>query len=91
MLPSGAVVVTGDPPGFTYHSGLPAIATPNEPPAVLLEAAQQYEARYLLLDADRPAPLNDLYEGRDESIRLRLVHDFGDGYMLYELPGVGAK
>lgn len=91
MLPPGAVVMTGDPPGFTYHSGLPAIATPNEPPAVLLQAAQQYEARYLLLDADRPAPLEDLYEGRDESIRPTLVHDFGDGYRLYKLPGVGVE
>lgn len=91
MLPPGAVVVTGDPPGFTYHSGLPAIATPNEPPTVLLQAAQQYGARYLLLDADRPAPLNDLYEGRDDSIRLTLLHDFGDGYLLYELPEVEGK
>lgn len=88
ILPPGSVVMTGDPPGLHYHSGLPAIATPNEPPEVLLQVAQRYGARYLLLDADRPGPLNDLYQGRDQTISLLLARDFGDGYLLYELPEV---
>lgn len=90
LLPGDAVLVTGDPPGFYYHTGLRAIAAPNEPPEVLLEAADRYGATYLLLDEGRPPPLADLYEGEASHPRIRLAQDFGEGYRLYQLqPAAG--
>lgn len=85
LLPADAVVMTGDPPGLHYHSGLRAVVTPNEPPQTMLRAARQFGASYLLMDADHPAPLRALYEGRD-AVKLPLLRDFGDGFRLYELP-----
>lgn len=86
-LPADAVLMTGDPPGFYYHTGVPAIATPNEPPVGMLRAARQFDATHLLMDPDMPAPLEGLYEGEDRSIELELVRDYGDGFRLYRLPG----
>lgn len=85
MLPPDAVVMTGDPPGFHYHSGLRAIVTPNEPPEGMLRAARQFGAQYLLMDEDRPRPLKALYEGEDE-LELPLVREFALGFRLYRLP-----
>jgi NADH:ubiquinone oxidoreductase subunit 6 (subunit J) len=85
LLPPAAVVMASDPPGLHYHSGLRAIATPNEPPAVLLEVACRYGATYLLLDAGHPVPLTDLYEGRDRSIQMELVREFSPDVRLYRL------
>lgn len=86
LAPPGAVVMTGDAAGLHYHSRLPAISTPNEPPREMLRAARRFGAEYLLFDENRPLPLKDLYEGRSDEIALDLVHDFGDGYRLYRLP-----
>lgn len=83
MLPPGALVMTGDPTGFHYHTGLPAVVTPNEPPGVMVQAAQHFGVDYLLLDENRPVPLKALYEGQVQSEWLTLVEDFGDGYHLY--------
>lgn len=87
ILPQNAIVMTGDPPGLHYHTGLAAIATPNEPPQVMLQVARQFDATHLLMDPDMPAPLTELYEGEDRSVSLELVRDFGDGFRLYRLPG----
>ena len=89
MLPPGEVVMTGDPPGFHYHSHLPAIATPNEGPQGMLRAARQFGATYLLMDPGYPAPLETLYEGKTGNLGIELVRDFGDGFRLYRLPGAG--
>ncbi|HSM57305.1 MAG TPA: glycosyltransferase family 39 protein [Candidatus Sulfomarinibacteraceae bacterium] len=82
-VPPGSIVMTGDPTGFHYHSGLPAVVTPNEPPEVMVQAAQHFGVDYVLLDENRPAPLKALYEGQVQSEWLSFVQDFGDGYHLY--------
>jgi hypothetical protein len=90
LMPEDAVVMTGDPPGVYYHTGLRAIAAPNEPPEVMLQAADRYGATYLLLDDGRPPPLAELYEGERNHPRVELIRDFGDGYRLYRLlPATG--
>ena len=83
MLPAGSVVMTGDPPGLYYHTRLPAIVTPNEPPEIMLQAARQFNADYLLFDADLPSPLAALYQEKISLPQLQKVHDFGDGFVLY--------
>lgn len=59
------IVMVGNPPAFYYHTGLQAIAVPNENAGRVLEAAHKYGARFLVLDQNRPAPLADLYDGRE--------------------------
>ncbi|MFQ5400329.1 MAG: hypothetical protein ACE5E7_12110 [Anaerolineae bacterium] len=84
MLPPDVVVMSGNPPGFTYHTGLASIAVPYEPLDVVAQAAKRYGARYLFLDVDRPPPLADLYDGKVQSPQVRLVRSLGDGFKLYE-------
>ena len=77
-LPAGAVVMVGDAPGFYYHTGLAAVSVPNEPVEVLLQAAARYNVTYLILDENRPQPLDVLYGGQIASPHIRPVADFDD-------------
>jgi hypothetical protein len=83
IVPAGTVVMTGDPPGLYYHTRLPAIATPNEPPEIMLQAARQFNVGYLLFDVDHPKPLDDLFDEKISLPELQKVRDFGDGFVLY--------
>jgi 4-amino-4-deoxy-L-arabinose transferase-like glycosyltransferase len=67
------IVMVGNPPALTYHSGLPAIAVPNEGVERTLAAARRYGADYIVLDHNRPEPLSALYEGREKDPGLQLV------------------
>jgi len=67
------VVMVGNPPAFTYHTGLPSIVIPNEDPGRTVRAAQRYGARYLVLDQNRPTPLAALYSGQETHPALVLV------------------
>ncbi|MCZ7669676.1 MAG: hypothetical protein M5U34_22120 [Chloroflexi bacterium] len=81
-------MMTGDPPGFYYHTRLPAVVTPNELPEILPQVAAQFGVDYLLLDADRPPPLADLHEGKVSLPQLQMVRDFGEGFVLYRFVGI---
>lgn len=72
---SEAVVMVGNAPGFTWHSGYTAIAIPNEPLEKILAVADRYDARYLVLDGARPRTTDDLYAGRltHDKLQLRTV------------------
>jgi 4-amino-4-deoxy-L-arabinose transferase-like glycosyltransferase len=76
-LPDSAVVMYGSPPAFYYYTGIPSVSVPNEPPEILLEAVDQYEATHLVLDENHPLPLNDLYYGLLEHPRLILEKTIG--------------
>jgi hypothetical protein len=84
MLPETAVIMAGNAPGVYYHTGLPALSIPNEPISVLQEVAARYDVTHLLLDADHPLPLAQLFE--QEASQPGFVLLFArDGYQLYEL------
>lgn len=83
-LPAGTVVMLPDSPMFYYHTGLPAINVPNESPEVLLELAEKFQATYLILDKDRPAPLNGVYTGEFVHPQIKLVWESA-GIHLYQL------
>ena len=55
------IVMVNNPPGFTYQTGLPSIVVPYGDEVDLLRAADQFEATWLVLDANRPEALADLY------------------------------
>jgi hypothetical protein len=83
------VVMVGNPPAFYYHTGLLAVVIPNENVQQMLSAAQKYGVRYLILDRNYPAPLNDLYQGREDYPGLELAWDPArgapEGVMIYQL------
>lgn len=87
LLPSGAVVMAGNVPGLHYHTGLAAVSVPNEAPQILLQAAHQYGVTYLILDENRPRPLDDLYQGAVTLPQLRLIEQFDD-VKIYQIIGV---
>ncbi len=83
-----AVVMVGDAPAFTWHTGHPAIAIPNEPPDTVLAVADRYGARYLVLDDTRPRTTDALYRGEMTHPRLILRYTQGAGgrsVQLYEV------
>jgi hypothetical protein len=88
MVPPGSVIMTGDPPGVYYHTRLPSVAMPNEPPEMLPVIAAQFDVDYLLMDADRPPPLAELHEEKVSLPELEKVHDFGEGFVLYRFVGI---
>ncbi len=82
---SGAVVMVGDPPGYWYHGGGPSIVVPNEPVETVLDVADRYGARYLVLDPNRPAPLASLYEGAATHPRLSLAQTLPGNLRVYRI------
>lgn len=77
VLPSTAVVMAGNAPGFHYHTNLAAVSVPNEPLNVVVEAAGRYRVAYLVLDADHPHSLADLYQGYVQSPSIQLIDSYG--------------
>jgi hypothetical protein len=83
-----AVVMVGDAPGFSWHTGNLAVAVPDDPPETILAVADRYGARYLVLDHTRPRTTDALYAG--ETTHPRLIHRFSAGadehrYEVYEV------
>jgi hypothetical protein len=73
------LVMVGEPAGFWYLGGTPAIVVPDGPPETVLVVAGRYGARYLVLDANRPTLLEPLYSGAAMQPRFQPVHSFEDG------------
>ena len=81
-----AIVAVGNPPGFTYHTGHASIAIPNGGVDTLLAAARRFGAKFVLLEANLPAPLLPLYNNPQRDARLRLVAALDAAY-LFEIDG----
>ena len=73
------IVMVGNPPGFYYYTGVPAVVVPNEDVGTLLDVCERYEVGYLVLDSNRPASLGALYEGQVVPRWLALVATFEEG------------
>ncbi|MBI5564812.1 MAG: hypothetical protein HY870_07955, partial [Chloroflexi bacterium] len=67
------IVMVNNPPLFTYHTGLRSIVIPNGDEAMLLTAAQQFGARWVVVDANRPAGLADIYADPASDPRFKLA------------------
>ncbi len=76
---SNVLVMIGDPPSWWYASGIPAIVVPNESLETVVAVARRYGARYVVLDANRPAPLAAFYERKQTHPDLQLMETFNDG------------
>lgn len=67
---ANAIIMVGNAPGFTWHTGHNAIAVPNDPLDTILDVADRYSARYLVLDSTRPRTTDALYRGEQTHQRL---------------------
>jgi hypothetical protein len=80
------IVMVNNPPGFTYQTGLPSIVVPYGDEADLLHAADQFGATWVVLDANRPAPLADLYANSDSVPHFMVRSAFGPVLVLEIMP-----
>ena len=84
-----AVVMAGNAPAFTWQTGLPAIAVPNDPLDTVVAVAEKYDAGYLVLDSARPRTTDDLYEGTTSHPRLTLVQTVTSEQDEWQLYAIG--
>lgn len=80
-LPPGDLrVAVNNPPGFTRVSGHSSIVIPDGDLTTLIAAMRRYGAEWVLLDANHPAQLAELYRDPTAADRLQLEHGFEDAY-----------
>jgi hypothetical protein len=87
---SQAMVMVGNAPSYTWHTGQPSIAIPNEPLGMILAVAERYGARYLILDHTRPRTTDELYTGKKHAPQLILHRTAGgkdSNQQIYEITG----
>jgi len=78
------LILVNNPPGFFAVTGRPAIAIPYGGQDQTLAAADQYGARYLLLDENNQRWLSDLYTHPQDQDRFHLITSTG-GIHLFEI------
>jgi hypothetical protein len=64
-LPQDSVVMINDPSAMYYFTGVAGVVVPNAPPEVIPELAQRYGVNTIILDQNRTAPMDELYQGRN--------------------------
>ncbi len=80
--PSVGVTAVNNPPGFFLATGRQAVVIPDGDAAMLNLVVRRYRVAWVILDANRPGPLADLYAGRENSTWLQRVDS---------LPGSGGQ
>jgi hypothetical protein len=84
-VPSGAVVIVRNPPGYNVVTNRPAIALPSGGIPAILAVAYQYDARYLVLEPEGTSgELLGLYDHPNEFPAFRYLGE-SDGTRLYEV------
>jgi hypothetical protein len=81
---SDAGLMVNNPPAWWYYTRRPAIVIPNGGVETLLEAADRYGMRYVLLEPSHPVGLAALYACEVDHPRLRELETWPDeGAVLY--------
>jgi hypothetical protein len=76
--PAQALVAVNNPPGFYYFTGRPSVVIPNGDPDALRRVARDFGVRWVVLDANVPDGLRDLYARPDSQPGFRLRQTFMD-------------
>lgn len=71
------IVMVNNPPLFTYQTGLRSIVIPIGTVNALLRAADQFDARWLVIDLTQARRLDGFFAGEVTHPRLRRVADLG--------------
>jgi hypothetical protein len=72
------LVMINNPPGYYVATRSPSIVIPEGGKKALLEAAERYRAKYLILDRNTPESLSDVYrkpEGHQGLVYLKTKED----------------
>jgi hypothetical protein len=69
----GDIVAVNNPAGYYAASSRPAIVIPDGAVDTLLAAARRFGARYVLLESNHPAGLEELYERPADQPGLRFL------------------
>jgi 4-amino-4-deoxy-L-arabinose transferase-like glycosyltransferase len=78
------LVMINDPPALYYFTHIGGVVLPDAPPDALRDIAARYGVRYVIVDANRPALLEDLWIGRNIPAFLELTYS-GNGYRVYRI------
>lgn len=70
---SDDIVVVNNPPGYQAMTGREAIVIPEGDEQTILAVAQRYGGKYLLLEQNHPAGLDDLYRNPGDRPGLRYL------------------
>jgi hypothetical protein len=73
-----SVVMVNNPPGYFLASGNPSIAIPNGNLEILLEVADKFEAKYLVIDQNVVEPLMALYQTPENYAGLNYLFSVDD-------------
>lgn len=84
-VPGYAVVMVNNPPGYYAAANRWAVAIPNSPPEVILQAANRYGAAYLILEKNHVRSLDTIYQTPGSSQLLIPIGPVGDSY-IYQFP-----
>jgi hypothetical protein len=66
-----AIVMAGDAPAFAWQTGHQCVAIPNDPLDTVVDVADRYDVRYLVLDQTRTRTTDALYAGGVSNSRLQ--------------------
>jgi len=77
------VVMVNNPPGYYLAANRPAVVIPDGELATTLQAAQAYQAAFLLLDENYPDGLDEIYNHPGDQRGLKYIETV-DGTQIYQ-------
>jgi hypothetical protein len=73
------LIMSNNPPGFYYYTGRGGMPVPNGDEQTVLQAARDYDLRFLVIDHNVPTPLVDFFQRAPSSPQFSLIKTFGSG------------
>ncbi|MBC8330699.1 MAG: hypothetical protein H8E28_01835 [Anaerolineae bacterium] len=86
-IPTEAIILVNNPPGFYLASQRPAIVIPDGDMDILLAVARRYGAQIVLLESNHPRGLDDLYNNPTAYSQFELLWSDGESHILQIVDG----
>lgn len=81
--PAEASVLVNNPPGYFGATGRPALVIPDGDETAILAVARRYHGAYLLLEANHPGALEDLYRSPGDRPGLEYLLTVDSAHIFY--------
>jgi hypothetical protein len=81
--PAEASVLVNNPPGYFGATGRPALVIPDGDETAILAVARRYHGAYLLLEANHPGALEDLYRSPSDRPGLEYLLTVDSAHIFY--------
>lgn len=75
------IVMVNNPPGYYLVSNHPCIVIPDGSVETVLQAAYRYNARYLVLEANHPEGLDNLYKMPENQPGLEYLYSYNNAHI----------